>query len=124
MRSTLAEAFQFLISVRFLLSIILFVGIAIQYAHKSDISVAIVCMINHTQAEPPKNGSSFEHSGVYKIPLIKVTHCLFENSTDDNDPDGPYTWSKNIQEFVLSSYFYGYLISQVSRSLSTLCKFS
>ena len=28
--------------------------------------------------------------------------------------DGPFAWSKSTQGFILSSYFYGYIITQVS----------
>jgi ACS family sodium-dependent inorganic phosphate cotransporter-like MFS transporter 5 len=108
-----SEFFKFFTSVRFLLSITLFFGIAIQYAHKSDISIAIVCMINHTQAATQNSSSIMQSIQHTESQTYRATHCLFENKTEEHDPDGEYTWSKNIQEFILSSYFYGYIISQV-----------
>lgn len=39
---------------RFFLAITFFFGVGIQYTHKTDISVAIVCMVNHTALQPNK----------------------------------------------------------------------
>jgi hypothetical protein len=39
---------SFLISVRFLVALIAFLGYAVQYIQRIDMSVAIVCMVNNT----------------------------------------------------------------------------
>jgi hypothetical protein len=45
-------------SVRFLLSVIIFAGVAVQYMQKIDMGIAIVCMVNNTALkEQSKNGS-------------------------------------------------------------------
>ncbi len=43
---------SFYFSVRFLLSCMIFLCVAIQYTHKIDLSTAIVCMTNHTSLGP------------------------------------------------------------------------
>lgn len=74
-----------------------------------DISVGIVCMVNHTalQNSSVKLNAFDENS--------EITKCKFQNSSSHQNPDGPFLWEKNIQELILSSYFYGYITSQVIR---------
>jgi hypothetical protein len=42
---------SFIISVRFLVAIVAFLGYAVQYIQRIDMSVAIVCMVNNTEVK-------------------------------------------------------------------------
>jgi hypothetical protein len=42
-------------SVRFLLALIIFAGVAVQYMQKIDMGIAIVCMVNNTALKEQKN---------------------------------------------------------------------
>ena len=71
-------------------------------------SIAIVSMTNHTAI----------HS---EIEEEYVNECNIDTNFDDNstllhDPlqDGTFTWSTKTQGWVLSSFFYGYVLTQVS----------
>ncbi|RMZ92896.1 inorganic phosphate cotransporter isoform X2, partial [Brachionus plicatilis] len=98
-----------LISVRFLLAIVIFFGVALQYMQKIDMGISIVVMVNTSaiQQTDPNH-----HIGP-TIDDINDT-CLFkpdqENSTKDS---GTFVWSKSIQGLILASYFYGYIFTQI-----------
>jgi hypothetical protein len=65
-----------------LLAILLFLGIALQYAHKSDISVAIVCMVNHTALTNGTNATHFENNFI----SLDSPVCQFQNASSNKDP--------------------------------------
>lgn len=71
-----------------MLAVLVFFGIAIQYAHKSDISVGIVCMVNHTALQ--LNGTNKlnlenDYFWQHKLSESNKTVCLFQNSTTSKD---------------------------------------
>lgn len=98
-----------LISVRFLLAIVIFFGVALQYMQKIDMGISIVVMVNSSAIQETDPGHHFG-------PAIDDTNdtCLFKpnhkNSTKDS---GSFVWSKSVQGLILSSYFYGYIFTQV-----------
>ena len=70
-----------------------------------------MCMVNHTALD----NSSTKYLN-YEVKLNNApnaTQCKFQNSSSHENPDGPFIWDKPIQELILSSYFYGYITSQV-----------
>jgi hypothetical protein len=68
-------------------------------------------MVNHTAID---NSSTKYHNYEEKLNNVaNVTQCKFQNSSSHENPDGPFIWDKSIQELILSSYFYGYITSQV-----------
>ncbi|XP_030764392.1 sialin-like [Sitophilus oryzae] len=75
------------ISTRYLLAILGCIGMGIIYGLKVNFHVAIVSMVNHTAVGGSDHGDAAE--------------------------DGPFVWSKMVQGLLLSSYFWGYLITQV-----------
>ncbi|XP_014673440.1 PREDICTED: sialin-like, partial [Priapulus caudatus] len=81
-----------------LLSFLMFVCFSMQ---RSDMSVAIVCMVNHTalQQEIPSD--------------VTVSEQCRRNITQRQDPDGEFTWDKHTQGLILSSFFWGYIITQI-----------
>ncbi|XP_055943016.1 sialin-like [Argiope bruennichi] len=82
-----------------------FFGIFIIYATRVNMSVAIVAMVNST-IESPLNGSE----------AVAGCPSLWHNETQDNDKDfkgAKYNWNSEIQGIVLSSFYYGYIMTQL-----------
>lgn len=81
------------------------IGMGIIYGLKVNLHVAIVTMVNHT-AITAINGTSDTNS----------TTCSMgggeQDSTSSKD-DGPFVWDSNVQGLLLSSYFWGYMVSQL-----------
>lgn len=73
---------------------------AILYGLKVNLSVAIVVMVNHTSQYT--NSSSIIRSS-----------CSTNDTDDIKSQDGPFTWDESQQGLILSSYYWGYLISQI-----------
>jgi ACS family sodium-dependent inorganic phosphate cotransporter-like MFS transporter 5 len=91
---------SFLLSYRFLLSFVIFFGIAIQYMQRISMSIAIVSMINKISN---------------KSNILFILPSSLNTSSHIRQDDGPLTfaWSKQIQGLILSSYFYGYMLTQI-----------
>lgn len=63
-----------------MLAIIFFFGVAVQYMHKTDISVGIVCMVNHTALNPNRSDHFTPHTDEDE------RECLFQpNKNDTSD---------------------------------------
>lgn len=111
----------FFCSVRFIVTIMAFFGYCLQYMLKINLGIAIVCMVNHTAVnnmfdlEPVKESESielfFNENSVNESQPDAVT-CLFQESSGQK-MEGEFVWSKSLQGFILASYFYGYIITQV-----------
>lgn len=80
----------------------LFLGMANAYIMRTNMSVAIVAMVNHTAL----------HS---KVMLVddECPDTDYGNQTDTQQ-DGEFLWSTSTQSWILSSFFYGYVITQVN----------
>lgn len=102
------ETPSFIISIRFLLAILAFVAYAAQYTQKINMSVAIVCMVNHT--EPHHDDAKSLLSNI-TIP-VEDDQCgsLVKKSSGLN---GEFNWNKNTQGLILAGYFVGYLITEI-----------
>lgn len=102
-----------LISVRFLLAVVIFFGVALQYMQKIDMGISIVVMVNSSAIQETDPSHHYR-------PTIDDPNdtCLFKpnhkNSTRDS---GSFAWSKSVQGLILSSYFYGYIFTQVKKKL-------
>ncbi|XP_044737451.1 putative inorganic phosphate cotransporter [Chrysoperla carnea] len=86
---------------RHFVTFMLFLGMANAYIMRTNMSVAIVAMVNHTAL--PK-----QHEEI-------GNECGRTNETSTNDPsaDGEYVWDTTLQGYILSSFFYGYVITQI-----------
>ncbi|XP_043269781.1 putative inorganic phosphate cotransporter isoform X2 [Venturia canescens] len=95
-----------LIGSRHVVTFMLFLGMANAYVMRTNMSVAIVAMVNHTAAA----GSDHD-------PHEVADECGIGNSTeeldDDSSSDGEYPWDTKLQGYLLSSFFYGYVITQI-----------
>lgn len=88
---------------RHFVTLMLFFGMANAYTMRTNMSVAIVAMVNHT--------------ALPKLPTVVTDECSDRpaNSTSEdlNHKDGPYIWSTTEQSYILSAFFYGYCITQI-----------
>ncbi|XP_014279058.1 putative inorganic phosphate cotransporter isoform X2 [Halyomorpha halys] len=88
---------------RHFVTLMLFFGMANAYTMRTNMSVAIVAMVNHT--------------ALPKLPTVVTDECAdnkFSNETQhDNHKDGEYLWTTAEQGYILSSFFYGYCITQI-----------
>lgn len=66
-------------------------------------SIAIVSMTNHTAIKAEV--VEFDN---------ECPETFHDNSTDHSHQDGDFTWTTKTQGWVLSSFFYGYVLTQVS----------
>ncbi|MFH4980167.1 hypothetical protein AB6A40_006876 [Gnathostoma spinigerum] len=95
-------------SQRLTLAIVGFFGCLITFALRTDLSFAIVCMVNETAINVASGTSGHKHS-----------MCLTDNQTEkikEQHPKkngGNLPWTKQDQGYVLSSYFWGYVSSQI-----------
>ncbi|XP_053981510.1 putative inorganic phosphate cotransporter [Hylaeus volcanicus] len=82
----------------------LFLGMANAYVMRTNMSVAIVAMVNHSAI-------ASEHDIVAK-------ECGPDTHANDSAPvhsasDGEFVWDSTQQGYLLSSFFYGYVITQI-----------
>jgi len=83
-----------------------FLGFAVVYAMRVNLSVAIVAMVNQT-AIPHSNSSVIDTD---TCPLPEPNH----NGSDPNpQKEGEFVWDEATQGLVLGSFFYGYVLTQV-----------
>ncbi|CAD5217471.1 unnamed protein product [Bursaphelenchus okinawaensis] len=89
-----------LCSTRFNLALICFLGCVIVYACRSNLSFALVCMVNSTAID----------DGVQ----TKISACgrIAQTNTVDKI-EGEFAWSKSTQGALLSAFFWGYTSSQI-----------
>lgn len=101
-----------------------FLGYLLQYMLKINLGIAIVCMVNGTainshKSEDKYNETNFEFNNTNSSTITNMFSKTSDSSScavmtkHSSHLDGPYLWSKSIQGLTLSSYFYGYLITQV-----------
>ncbi|XP_021922345.1 putative inorganic phosphate cotransporter isoform X1 [Zootermopsis nevadensis] len=88
------------VKIRYVFAVLGFILMAIVYGLKVNLSVAIVGMRNHTA----------EKSGPINI---TQSDCPSDVQDDTASKDGPFEWGEEVNGVILSSYFFGYLVSQV-----------
>ncbi|KRT78806.1 membrane transporter [Oryctes borbonicus] len=95
---------------RFIMAVLLSIGLAIIYGLKVNLSVAIVSMVNYTAVNLLQSEElQFANEDFCSIQAVNYT-ALETNQTDSvTFQDGPFNWSPNVQGIILSSYFWGYL---------------
>ncbi|CAG9540994.1 unnamed protein product [Cercopithifilaria johnstoni] len=95
-------------SARFNLALVGFLGCVAIYALRTDVSFAIVCMVNSTAVDML--------SGDGGTNVKKATTCALQNDSESIEKDtimGNLVWAKDIQGYVLSAFFWGYISSQI-----------
>lgn len=93
-----------LVGSRHIVTLMLFFGMANAYVMRTNMSVAIVAMVNHTSITESKEPVVNEcgHDG----------NASNDSSTLANH-DGEFHWDSTMQGYLLSSFFYGYVITQI-----------
>lgn len=89
-------------STRFGLAFVMFFGCLFSYAMRTNMSMAIVCMV------APDNSTDSN----------KTSKCVSASSLDKDEDEKPamigeFHWSKDMQGVILGSFFYGYIFSQI-----------
>ncbi|XP_013378690.1 sialin isoform X2 [Lingula anatina] len=113
-------------------------GFFILYALRINISVALVCMVNHTATEILNKQSSVNgnlsdtvwyNTSYGENNTSFIVKGMINETTTQPDPtgvvcpgagdgesdgvNGEFIWSKDIQGHILGSFFYGYLATQI-----------
>ncbi|XP_048507778.1 putative inorganic phosphate cotransporter isoform X2 [Athalia rosae] len=84
---------------RHIVTFMLFLGMANAYVMRTNMSVAIVAMVNHSALPVAEDFVDDECEGVL--------------NTTSSAADGEFIWDTSLQGYVLSSFFYGYVITQI-----------
>ncbi|XP_074663225.1 sialin-like isoform X1 [Tubulanus polymorphus] len=96
-------------SKRYLLAYIAFFGFLWSYAMRFNMSVAIVCMV---KAPTSPNESSSNDTQLTIAVNVDAERCGLTNSSLQKMKDGEFDWDRKMQGYVLSSFFWGYIITQ------------
>ncbi|KAB0792707.1 hypothetical protein PPYR_14666 [Photinus pyralis] len=86
---------------RHVVTFMLFLGMANAYVMRTNMSVAIVAMVDH-DAIAPENPEIDEECGAYN-----ATKPPMDNG------NGEFAWEADKQSLILSSFFYGYVVTQI-----------
>ncbi|ESO94215.1 hypothetical protein LOTGIDRAFT_161423 [Lottia gigantea] len=117
-------------SVRYRIAMIGFLGGANIFIQRSNLSMAIVCMVNHTAIEllkhpdgPIFDNSSYLNQTSYILQFVQSNESVGEyqescdtamsdRSTTDSE-NGEFIWSKEKQGILLGALFWGYVPLQI-----------
>ncbi|KAK7792600.1 hypothetical protein R5R35_005317 [Gryllus longicercus] len=91
------------IGARHIVTFMLFLGMANAYVMRTNMSVAIVAMVNHSALQTDEEIVDTDECG--------NTGNL--NDTSSTQVDGEFEWDTKLQGYILSSFFYGYVITQI-----------
>ncbi|XP_040570382.1 sialin [Lepeophtheirus salmonis] len=91
---------------RYVLVLMGFLGFAIVYGMRVNLSVAMIAMVNSTAIRIEDNGTDINNECTSSISPLS-------NSSSSFLPDGPFDWDEETQGFILSSFFYGYFVTQI-----------
>ncbi|XP_053689625.1 putative inorganic phosphate cotransporter isoform X2 [Sabethes cyaneus] len=80
----------------------LFLGMANAYVMRTNMSVAIVAMVNQT---------AIAHEA--EVFDDECPDTDYGDQDDSGHQDGEFLWSTSLQGYILSSFFYGYVITQI-----------
>jgi hypothetical protein len=86
---------SFLLSIRFLLSIIIFFGYCFNYMQKVDMGIAIVCMINNTALK--------EHLNIVNLTIVTKS---YSNNNDTFDSECQIIKSSHAPKKFVCFYFF------------------
>ncbi|XP_043203732.1 sialin-like isoform X1 [Amphibalanus amphitrite] len=104
-------------SVRFSLVLLVGFGAGIMLITRFNVSIAVVCMVDGTDAEPVSPESlmaSSENNAVNGTTGATVwEEGELDNGVQSTVQQGEFQWDKTFQGLLLSSYFYGYTAALV-----------
>ncbi|CAD7088901.1 unnamed protein product [Hermetia illucens] len=90
---------------RHFVTFMLFLGMANAYVMRTNMSVAIVAMVNHTYLD------SMAEAEILDDECVEYNNTLPPKT--DPGSDGEFKWSSSLQGVILSSFFYGYVLTQI-----------
>ncbi|RZF32931.1 hypothetical protein LSTR_LSTR014108 [Laodelphax striatellus] len=91
------------IGTRHKVTFLLFLGMANAYIMRTNMSVAIVAMVNQTALPKDSNLALDDECGA----------DTYHSNQTESHKDGQFVWDTTQQGFLLSSFFYGYVITQI-----------
>ncbi|KAJ3608792.1 hypothetical protein NHX12_023322 [Muraenolepis orangiensis] len=92
-------------SARYNLAGMMFLGFAVVYGLRVNVSVAMLAMVNNTDSPGPSPNSSA--GGACPLPFQ-------DNSSEPEADKGPrYPWNLDTQGWLLGAFFFGYLFTQI-----------
>nr|CAD7586853.1 unnamed protein product [Timema genevievae] len=91
---------------RYIIAIMVSLGIIIQFLIKASMSVAIVAMVRPTALTISDNNSTNERT----TDTCPITETLSNSSSTQV---GEFEWSSTLQGFILSAFYYGYITTQI-----------
>jgi ACS family sodium-dependent inorganic phosphate cotransporter-like MFS transporter 5 len=97
-----------------MVTFMLFLGMANAYVMRTNMSVAIVAMVNHTaimnndEKDPITNECAATESNTNTS-----WHELENAKHSSSSSDGEFVWDSTLQGYLLSSFFYGYVLTQI-----------
>ncbi|CAF0912444.1 unnamed protein product [Adineta ricciae] len=94
-----------LCSIRLIIAFIGFFGMIIHFSQKSNVSIALVCMVNHSAIDSRYVNTTSPSN------VINSNEC--SQIKKQHNTDGPFVWSKDTQGLILGAYFWGYIITQI-----------
>ncbi|XP_012224783.1 putative inorganic phosphate cotransporter isoform X2 [Linepithema humile] len=93
---------------RHLVTFMIFLGMANAYVMRTNMSVAIVAMVNHTAIKGTEEFvQTLERENECGVPITNETEAAQRSA------DGPFAWTNKEQGYLLSSFFWGYVITQI-----------
>ncbi|XP_011883367.1 PREDICTED: putative inorganic phosphate cotransporter isoform X2 [Vollenhovia emeryi] len=103
---------------RYFMAVMGSIGLAILYGFKVNASVAIVAMVNHTAIKSHTELSTSNDSETDNATLTSTGICQFDDTSNVTahtieSEDGPFVWDELTQGLILSSYFWGYMVSML-----------
>ncbi|KAE8741674.1 hypothetical protein FOCC_FOCC012795 [Frankliniella occidentalis] len=100
-----------MVPARYVFAVLGSIGFAIIYGLKVNLSVAIVAMVNHTALAALAQGGA-DRAGAADSPAAPA--CSSDpGSPTESLEDGPFEWSETTQGYILASYFWGYMVTQI-----------
>ncbi|XP_060519340.1 putative inorganic phosphate cotransporter isoform X2 [Cylas formicarius] len=99
-----------LFGTRHFVTFMLFLGMANAYIMRTNMSVAIVAMVNHTAIGTEHNSSESVDT---ECGIAVMDNASSTATASAKETDGEFVWETDIQGYVLSSFFYGYVITQI-----------
>ncbi|XP_054716199.1 sialin-like [Uloborus diversus] len=93
--------------IRYLFTLLSFLGFAILYIIRVNLNVAIVAMVNRTAVYKDHNDSKSEECPEDLPPIL-------QNQTSSGiQKDGEFIWFVEMQSVVIGAFYYGYAVSQI-----------
>ncbi|XP_069689174.1 putative inorganic phosphate cotransporter isoform X1 [Periplaneta americana] len=99
------------IGTRHIVTFMLFLGMANAYVMRTNMSVAIVAMVNHTAL--PKDDTVEDDECDADNNSASWVAEMTKNHVEKSAETGEYIWDSKLQGWILSSFFYGYVLTQI-----------